>query len=97
MGFDKVSLTESALDDLESVEGEIKAYSPKLAKSIISKFFDKFDLIGTFPEIGRVVPEIGNPFIREVIHKKYRIIYLVKRNNIEILRIIHGSKLVDLK
>jgi plasmid stabilization system protein ParE len=97
MGFEKISLTESALEDMESVEADINSYSPRLAKSIISRFFDKFDLIGTFPEMGRVVPEIGNPFIREVFHKKYRIIYLVKENSIEILRVIHGSKLIDLK
>jgi plasmid stabilization system protein ParE len=32
---------------------------------------------GEFPESGRVVPEIGNPRIREIIHRDVRVIYRI--------------------
>jgi plasmid stabilization system protein ParE len=32
---------------------------------------------GEFPESGRVVPEIGNPRVREIIHRDVRVIYRI--------------------
>lgn len=39
--------------------------------------------------MGRVVPEIGNPNIRELIIYSCRLIYEVSSNRIEILAVIH--------
>lgn len=33
--------------------------------------------VGEFPESGRVVPEIGNPRVREIIHRDVRVIYRI--------------------
>jgi toxin ParE1/3/4 len=43
--------------------------------------------------IGRIVPEISNPFIRELIFKEYRIVYRVRENVIEILTVFEGHRL----
>jgi toxin ParE1/3/4 len=44
---------------------------------------------------GRVVPEIGDRRIRELIVQSYRLIYKVERSRVAILGIIHGAR--DLK
>ncbi|WP_132282528.1 type II toxin-antitoxin system RelE/ParE family toxin [Natranaerovirga hydrolytica] len=44
---------------------------------------------------GRVVPEFPNESIREIIFRTYRIIYEITEENIIILSVIHGSKLLD--
>ncbi len=50
------------------------------------------------PRIGRIVPEFENDRIRELIQGKYRIVYrIVNDELIEVLRIIHGSRLTDLE
>jgi len=46
--------------------------------------------------IGRMVPEILNPLIRELIVKNYRIIYRLKKTNIEILTVHEGHRLLRL-
>ncbi|WP_373494089.1 type II toxin-antitoxin system RelE/ParE family toxin [Aquiflexum sp.] len=97
MGNSKIEITESAWEDLTEIDNNISKYSPKIARSLIIKFFNKFDLIATFPEMGRIVPEFGSPMIREIFQSKYRIIYYHKNQKVEILRIIHGSKLIDTK
>lgn len=97
MGETKVILTEQALEDLEEIENYVSKSSVKMGILLVSKFFDKFELIASFPEMGRIVPEFKNSYLREIFQSKYRIIYLVTDQNIEILRIIHGSKLIDTK
>lgn len=47
--------------------------------------------------MGHVVPEYNNNSIRKIFQSKYRIIYLVTNQRVEILRVIHGSKLIDTK
>ena len=42
--------------------------------------------------MGRVVPEISNPSIRELLVYSYRLIYEISPNGIEILAIIHGKQ-----
>ncbi len=44
---------------------------------------------------GRVVPEIGDKQIRELIIQSYRLIYRVERSRVAVLAIVHGAR--DLK
>jgi len=46
------------------------------------------------PRIGRTVPEIANPDIRELLFKKYRIVYRVSKNTVEILTVFEGHRLL---
>jgi len=48
------------------------------------------------PRIGRMVPEISNPAIREVLFKKYRIVYRVNTSNVEILTVFEGHRLLRI-
>jgi len=46
-----------------------------------------------FNYIGRIIPEIGNSRVREMILGKYRLMYYVKSaDRIEIIAIVHGSR-----
>ena len=53
--------------------------------------------IKLFPEMGRKVPEADDPKVRELIYKNYRIIYQIKAGYLEIITVIHGSRLLKLK
>ncbi len=46
--------------------------------------------------MGRIVPEISNPEIRELIVEKYRIVYRVQEADIEILTVFEGHKLLRI-
>jgi len=93
-----IVITESAYADLEDIENYISQDSPAIARNFINRIFDKIDYLYQFPSFGKPVPEIGNKSIRELLLNKYRIIYqIVDERNISIIRIIHGSRLLDLE
>ena len=46
------------------------------------------------PRIGRMVPEISNPDIRELLFKKYPIVYRVNKSTVEILTVFEGHRLL---
>ncbi len=45
--------------------------------------------------MGRVVPEYGDPSIRELIVHHYRFIYRVDDKELAILTIVHSRRLLD--
>ena len=71
----KVILTPQSLDDLREVVTYIAKDNPERARSFGNELIDSALSLATFPERGRVVPEIGEPAVREIIHGSYRIIY----------------------
>ena len=51
----------------------------------------------SFPESGRIVPEYGDPCMREKIHGNYRLVYRIKEHAavLEIVALCHGSRLLQ--
>lgn len=93
-----IAITELAYTDLEDIENYISQDSPAIARNFINRIFDKIDYLYQHPSFGKPVPEIGNKLIRELLLNKYRIIYqIVDERNINIIRIVHGSRLLDLE
>ncbi|HKB68739.1 MAG TPA: type II toxin-antitoxin system RelE/ParE family toxin [Pyrinomonadaceae bacterium] len=46
----------------------------------------------TIHGVGRIVPEKNDENVRELIYQNYRIIYRIKRDQIELLTVIHGAR-----
>ena len=93
MGY-PVVLTPQSQKDLQSIVRFIRRDSPQRAISFGNLLIDKALSLGPFPEIGRVVPEIDDQSVREIIHGSYRIIYEVIPNptTIYILRFWHAAR-----
>jgi plasmid stabilization system protein ParE len=50
------------------------------------------------PQAGRTVPETNDENIRELLFQRYRIIYRVRKDHVEVLSVIHGARdLGDVK
>lgn len=49
------------------------------------------------PQSGRVVPEIKDPTVREVIQGSYRIVYRLIREEIHIITVHHAARLFSLE
>lgn len=56
-----------ALRDIESVRTYIAEDSPRYADLVVRRIMSAVERLATFPESGRMVPERGDPMIREVI------------------------------
>lgn len=89
----KINWTLNSKEDLKEIYEFINGNSPFYADLEIDKIYTSVELLNDHKNIGRVVPEIGLEYIREIIEGNYRIIYmLVADNQIDIITIHHTSK-----
>ena len=64
-----------ALEKLSDVAEFISLDNPLAAEKWVNEVFDKTELLGSMPEMGRLVPEMPHMNYREIIFGHYRIIY----------------------
>lgn len=81
-----------AKTDLKQIHDYIAKDSRHYAKKVAQTIVEKTEDLILFPERGRIVPEIGDPRVREVFVYSYRLIYEITRGDIEILGVIHGKR-----
>ena len=87
----KVNWTRRAIEDIYEISEYYKPRSEKYAEQLTDKIFEKADNLEQYPQLGRMVPEVERPEIRELIYKNYRIIYnVVSDDQIDILA-VHNS------
>jgi toxin ParE1/3/4 len=84
-----------AIEDIEAIASYIERDSPWYAKAVASKIVETAETIPTFPEQGRIVPEVADDSIRERFVYSYRIIYRVESERILIAAVIHGRQLLQ--
>ena len=85
-----------ALEDIESISSYISHYYPKKASEMVIGIINKIEQLTQFPKLGHKYPDRDDESIREIFFKKYRIVYEIKENIVEILVIAHGSRLLKL-
>ena len=81
-----------ALRDLEAIEAYYQEVAPDFAPLFVAGAFESTERLADFPRAGRVVPEIGEPSIRELLYRQYRIIYVVGESSAEVLTVYHSSR-----
>ncbi len=89
--------TKQALNDVESIAEYISKDSPYYAKIFSQKIFKSVERLEIFPKSGRIVPEMKNKTIREIIIGNYRIIYKINTDKIEIITVYHSARLLNIK
>jgi toxin ParE1/3/4 len=89
-----VVLTEQSQDDLREIVVFIARDDREAARRFGHQLIDQALSIGEFPEMGRMVPEVGDPAVREIVHGSYRIVYELLRepNTVFILRFWHAAR-----
>ncbi len=94
----KIHLTRNAQNDLEHIFFYIASDNLNNAKKFIVELEEKLYSLETSPERCPYIPEnifFGTNY-RHLIHKKYRAIHKISSNSIYILRVVRGSKLLEL-
>ena len=85
-----------AIDDVEAIRAHVARDSVHYADLLVDRIVSAVSRLGSNPLSGRVVPEVGDESLREVIHGNYRIVYRVRRNIVEIATVFHGARLFRL-
>jgi toxin ParE1/3/4 len=90
----KVVWSPLALEKLEATAKFIALDKPSAADKWVNDVFDRTELLGSQPELGREVPELLGSSYREIIFGSYRIVYKIK-NEIEILTLRNSRQLLS--
>lgn len=86
-----------AISDIEAIHDYIAGDSVFYAQKTIESFFSRVEVLETFPEIGRIVPEYTRKDIRELIEGNYRIFYKISMKAISIIRVHHSSRKIRVR
>jgi plasmid stabilization system protein ParE len=87
--------SEEALDDIDRIAEYIGRDSPYHAQQVVEHLFDLAGELPEHPELGRIVPELADPKVRERFLYSYRLIYEMSDGEIHILAVIHGRRLLE--
>jgi len=90
----KIRWTHEALLRLLEIEDFIAQDSPDRAEKFVDQIIGHTESLSDNPLLGRTVAEISNPDMRELIFRKYRIIYRINGNNLDILTVFEGHRLL---
>ncbi len=79
--------------DLQAITYYIARHTDaQIADRFGNQLIDRALTLASLPERGRVVPEFGDPGIREILFKSYRIIYRVRGQAVEVVRFWHAAR-----
>ena len=93
----KIIWTHEALERLQGIKKFVSKDSPDRASQFIQRIIDRAETIPHNPHLGRIVPELSNPVIRELIYKNYRIVYRISKKSIEILTVFEAHMQLRLQ
>lgn len=90
----KLIWSPSARLDLKDIAVFIAEDNPSAATRFVNSVFHAVERLTDFPDSGRIVPELGDPDIREIIRKPCRIVYRINRGDhtVEIVRVWHAAR-----
>lgn len=95
----KVSVTfaESALRDLEEIqawyEGELV---PESGLHLVLEIFERTEALRDNLDVGPVVPEFDQEYLRELIHPPFRIVYKREARKVRVVRVWRSERLLRL-
>jgi len=85
-----------AIEDVEAIRAYVARDSSHYADLVVERIVAAVTRLESQPLSGRVVPEVGDQALREVIHGSYRIVYRLKPNVAEIVTVFHGARVFRL-
>ena len=89
----QINWTFQAKKDLKDIAEYIAKDSKLYAKRQVYKIRNRTDILKNHNYSGRIVPEIQDEKIKEILEGKYRIIYrVVNKNRIDIITVHHSSR-----
>ena len=93
----KVVWSPFALERVEEIADYIAEDNVEAARIFLIDIFAAVGRLRSFPQSGRAVPEVNRSDIREILFKKYRVVYRVARQQVSILTVRHGKQRLPLE
>ena len=90
----KIIWSPLSVQRMTEISEYISEDNPDASITWVDSVFESVDRLKKFPEMGRIVPEIDKPHIREIIHGNYRIIYKIRQEELFILTVRHFKQIL---
>ncbi|MBI3585794.1 MAG: type II toxin-antitoxin system RelE/ParE family toxin [Ignavibacteriales bacterium] len=88
----EINWSTSALADIQRIGEYIERDSIRYAQVVIRNLVESVERLKKFPKSGRVIPELHDESLREVIAGNFRIMYRLRGEQIDIFSILHGRQ-----
>jgi len=83
----KIIWSPLSIDRITEIARYIAIDNNRAANTWIEEIFNRVEQLQSFPRSGRIVPELNEDIIREIVYGNYRIIYRIEMEQISILTI----------
>ena len=93
----RVEWSNYASDDLDELVRYISRDSEFYAQLFAKRVVLTTQRLKDFPESGRMIPEVENQTLREIIVQGYRVMYRFETDHVLILAVMHGSRDLRIK
>ncbi|MDI6902056.1 MAG: type II toxin-antitoxin system RelE/ParE family toxin [Anaerosomatales bacterium] len=91
-----VEFAQSAQDDLRDMMAWYASQDvPEVGRRLAAEIIDRVRQLEGFPDSGRVVPEFDTPWLRELEHPPFRIVYRRDESVVRIVRVWRSERLMD--
>lgn len=90
----RVHWTNRAKTRLRLIYEYIAVDSPQSALQVVDRVTARSQQLIELPRSGREVPEYKHKDVRELLEKPYRIIYIIKPDQIDVLTVMHYRQIL---
>ena len=92
-----VRFAESALADLESIRDWYAEQDvPEVGERLIGDIVAGIEALADHPDMGRIVPEFNQPFLRELIWPPFRVVYRRDPKHVRVVRVWRSERLLEV-
>ena len=85
----RVVWSRGAHRELEAAISHVAEEAPNAARALLERLLTTAASLETLSERGRMVPERGDPAVRELLVEPYRLVYSVGATDVVVLGLIH--------
>jgi toxin ParE1/3/4 len=91
-----IEFAQSAHDDLrEILDWYASQEAPDVGTRMVLEIVARVRQLAVFPDSGKVVPELETPWLRELEHPPFRIVYRRDETVVTVVRVWRSERLMD--
>lgn len=96
MAVARIEVARSARDDLADILAWYASEDvPQVGIRLVRQIRDRIVQLAEFPDSGKMVPEFDSPWLRELEHPPFRVVYRRDEAGVVIVRVWRSERLMD--
>jgi plasmid stabilization system protein ParE len=89
----KVRWSEPAERDLDALLAYIALDNPKAAGTLLAKILEAIESAAGFPELARLIPDLGRPYRELLSVRPFRVIYRIAGKDLWVIGVMRAEQL----